>query len=210
MTTNEDMYMKGWEEDIPKMSTEELTLILSKEDDCNSKYIDIVKEELAKRPSLIEPIKDTVEDAERENEEQQDDKSEMPFPLWLIALFIGLAGVGSLRNWNVPMFILSMYCVWLFIYKKENSIYVAQAIIIINLCVYIMSLLLGDAEYRMVGWLLFAIIGISLNLGCYYYLSNSESVDKFKPKEIRYMKNLDYFLIALPVIFYLIGLLTLL
>ena len=64
MTTNEDMYMKGWKEEIPKMSTEELTLILSKEDDYNPKYIDIVKEELAKRPSLIEPIKDPEEDAE--------------------------------------------------------------------------------------------------------------------------------------------------
>lgn len=210
METNEEMYLNDWKEDVPKMSKEELALIISKEDDYNPKYIEIVKEEFAKRPSLREQVQNTkaAAEEEREKDESQDENSDMSLPIWLVVLFIGLAGLGSLRNGNVPMFILSMYCVWLFIYKKENSIHVAQAIFIINICVLILSLLLGDAEYRMGSWLLLAIIGISLNLGCYYYLNKSESVDKFIPKEIRYLKNLDYFLIALPIIFYIIGILS--
>lgn len=209
-TTNEEMYMKDWQESIPQMTTEELSSILSKEENYNPQYVEIVKEEYVKRPQTRDIENDSNEYKEINEEVPQEDKSGMPFLLWIIVLFIGLAGVGSLRYWNVPMFILSMYCVWLFIYKKENSIYIAQSIIIIYLCVSVLSFLLGSDEYRMGGWLLLEISSIALNLGCYYYLGSSDSVERFLPKDNRYLNNKDYFLIGLPILFYLIVLLSLL
>ncbi len=203
-TTNEEMYIKDWQESIPQMTTEELSSILSKAEEYNPQYVEIVKEEFAKRPQTMDVENDSNEHKDIKEDVPNEDKSEMPSLLWIIVLFIGLAGVGSLRYWNVPMFILSMYCVWLFIYKKENSINVAQSIFIINLCVSVLFLIFGSDEYRMGGWLLLAISGIALNLGCYYYLGNSDSVEMFIPKDNRYLKNMDYFLIGLPVLFYLI------
>lgn len=206
-TTNEDMYMKDWMESIPQMTTEELLSILSKEQDYNPQYVEIVKEEYAKRPQVeIENIEVQPEECiEYQNEEEKN--IDMPKALFILLALIGLAGVGSLRYWNVPFFILCMYCVWLFIKRKENSLYIAKAILVISFLSSIVSFFLRDSDSQIGGRLLLTIVSISLNLGCLYYLDKSEDVNTYIPRDSQYLKNIDCFLIALPVLFYLVGLL---
>ena len=204
-TTNEEMYTKDWQESIPQMTTEELVMVLSKEEDYNPQYVEIVKEEYAKRPQ-VEAIVSNVqmEKTYDESLDDQNNQNAIPRMLFVIIALIGLAGVGSLRNWDVPFFILCMYCVWLFIKKKENAVSVAKSILVISLLSTIVSFFLRDSEYQMGGWLLITITRISLILGCLYYLHNSEDVDTFIPREIQYMKNRDYFLIGLSILFYIV------
>lgn len=206
-TTNEDMYMKDWMESIPQMTTEELLSILSKEQDYNPQYVEIVKEEYAKRPQVEAEDDDVQPEESIEYQSEEEEKMDMPKPLFIILALIGLAGVGSLRYWDVPFFILCMYCVWLFIKRKENSVYIAKAILVISLFSSIVSFFLGDSESQMGERLLLTIVRISLILGCLYYLHKSEDVNTYIPRDTQYLKNIDYFLIGFPVLFYFVGLL---
>ncbi len=80
-TTNEEMYMKDWQESIPQMTTEELSSILSKEENYNPQYVEIVKEEYVKRPQTRDIENDSNEYKEINEEVPQEDKSGMPFLL---------------------------------------------------------------------------------------------------------------------------------
>lgn len=229
-TTNEEMYLKDWQESVPQMTTEELYNVISNAQDYNPQFVLIVKDEYEKR-SPIENNNDEPQENVKEVLSTQDkNSSNMSWWLYAILLVIGLNGINSLRfvyglvldttilsdNYmlrisligvNVILCFLSFYSVWSFIKRKGNSVFLTLTFLTVCIFLNIIILISGIDETLSTGLIRFFIPVIIVGV-CMFYISKSDEVMEMIPEEKRYVLTLDYALVVMSALFILLGLLA--
>lgn len=208
----DNMSQNDYLEKVSKMTKDELSDVLLNEQNHNSAFIEMVKDEYAYRVLNEESNEISRNDVTPHNSQPEivkDDrnkneiKSNIPIFLAIVVAYILLSGLNNLRHMNVPYSILCIYSVYLLVKRRGNAVFVALGTFLISVFDTILFLL-SDPAHALLPFL----IRVPIIAACICYLIDSKDMEEYLPKSKRFHETTDYIFIgAVAVLYIIIGLL---